>query len=101
SPPPAYPFPNLRCIERTATGLRIVGPRPLANWEPLGSQNPSPQLRATFRYAPFAVGAALIWMWFGGVKRKIADVRQGPSGLKMRVKPIVLLCPDRLSGIYI
>ena len=26
-----------------------------------------------FWYAPFAVGAALIWVGFQGVKRKIAD----------------------------
>ncbi len=54
-----------------------------------------------FWYTPFAVGAALIWAGHRGVKPKIADVLRRPKSLKNRVKPIVLLCPDRLSGINI
>lgn len=69
--------------------------------EPSGSKNPASQLRAMFRYAPFAVGAALIWVCLWGVKRKIAIVRQDAKALKNRVKPIVLLCSKALSGINI
>jgi hypothetical protein len=51
------------------------------------------------RYAPFAVGAALIWGVILGVKRKIPEILRGLKTLKSFVKPIVLLCRPRLSGI--
>jgi len=73
----------------------------LASREPSGSKNPASQLRAMFRYAPFAVGAALIWADLWGVKPKMPIFRQTAKALKNRVKPIVLLCPNRLSGINI
>ena len=37
----------------------------------------------------------------GTVNRKIAVIWQGVEGAKTPVKPIVLLCPDGLSGINI
>ena len=53
-----------------------------------------------FRYAPFAVGAALIWGAHQGVKRKIANVLRRPKSLKKPIKPIVFLSSGGLSGIY-
>jgi hypothetical protein len=49
-------------------------PRPSDERAYLGRRTLRCKYTATFFYAPFAVGAALIWAVPWGVKRKIADV---------------------------
>jgi len=66
---------------------------------PLGHKTLRRNYARRFRYAPFAVGAALIWGVILGVKRKIPEILRGLKTLKSFVKPIVLLCRPRLSGI--
>ena len=62
-PPLAYPFPNRRCIERTTLRSRPFGERAYLGQEPFRCK-----YAQRFFYAPFSVGAALIWGWVWGVK---------------------------------
>jgi len=52
-----------------------------------------------FWYTPFAVGAALIWGAYRGVKRNFAILLRWPKALKKPVKPIVFLSAAGLCGI--
>jgi hypothetical protein len=67
----------------------------------LGRKTPRRNYARRFRYAPFAVGAALIWVALQGVKRKIPKTSRDPKTLKRLAKPIVVLCGIGLSGINI
>ncbi|HYC63955.1 MAG TPA: hypothetical protein VEC14_04420, partial [Reyranellaceae bacterium] len=57
--------------------------------------------RDVFRTPRSPWEARLYGMVEGTVNRKIAVIWQRPEGFEKPVKPIVLLCPDGLSGINI
>ena len=74
-------------------------PRPCWGAYHLGRKTLRRKYARRLWYTPFAVGAALIWVAYRGVKPKITAVFRAPNALKMPVKPIVLLCLPGLSGI--